>query len=146
MWMQYLIRKEKEYAFQQKKRTEPAKVNNAVNDTSSNDSKPTVKMVNPNDPYRLYEQYIKYWYDGDLETAYEYALKAAKAGDENGLLTYGIHYMDGDGVEVDKEKAFNAYKIGAELGGCDTQVQLARSYEQGEGTEVDIEKAIYWYL
>ena len=47
---------------------------------------------------------------------------------------------------IDKEKAFNHYKIAAKEGNhVDAQKCLAFLYEQGEGTEKNLDNAIYWY-
>jgi TPR repeat protein len=47
------------------------------------------------------------------------------------------------GTEVDKEEAFELYKIAAEKGHSKAQNNLGLLYENGEGTDSDLEKA--WY-
>ncbi|CAB5213157.1 unnamed protein product [Rhizophagus irregularis] len=55
--------------------------------------------------------------------------------------------MDIHGYEIDinKEKAFDSYKIAAEGGNIDAQLALASLYARGDGTEKNIEAAVYWY-
>ncbi|MCD7824033.1 MAG: SEL1-like repeat protein [Oscillospiraceae bacterium] len=98
--------------------------------------------------YKLFEKYFKYADDYEIhyEEALEYALKAAKCGLESGLYDIGNYYLRlRDATDADKERAFNAFKAGAELGGNISRFSLAQCYERGEGTTVDEEKAIYWY-
>ena len=121
------------------------KNNDVKNDTTESDEKIDVDAY---DYYKLFEKYFKYSPDYEIhyEEALEYALKAAECGLESGLYEIGDYYLRLiDATDADKERAFNAFKAGADLGGIPSKFSLAKCYEQGAGTEVDIEKAIYWY-
>lgn len=57
----------------------------------------------------------------------------------------GSAYFWGDGVEVNREKAFHYYMISAKKGNPETQYKIGNCYETGEGTAIDMEKAMIWY-
>ncbi len=67
-------------------------------------------------------------------------------GDDKVLLNFiGSAYYWGDGVEQDREKAFQYYLRSAELGNPECQYKIATCYEQGIGVAQDPEKAMHWY-
>lgn len=57
----------------------------------------------------------------------------------------GSAYFWGDGVEVDRAKAFGYYLTSAEKGNPETQYKIGSCYANGQGTDRDEEKALYWY-
>lgn len=57
----------------------------------------------------------------------------------------GSAYYWGDGVETDRQKAFDYYLISAQKGNPETQYKIGNCYETGQGTEKDIEQALLWY-
>ena len=61
-------------------------------------------------------------------------------GYDNYML--GICYKDGDGTEIDPEKAYNYIKKGAEIGFTKAYFWLGYMYFQGEGTEINDKKAV----
>ena len=61
------------------------------------------------------------------------------------LLTIGICYEEGDGINVDKEKAVEYYRKSAEKGNTTAQYRLGLCYENGIGVAKDIYWAKTWY-
>ena len=57
----------------------------------------------------------------------------------------GSAYFWGDGVEMDRERAFGYYLTSAKKGNPETQYKIGNSYETGEGTAKDMEQAMLWY-
>ena len=57
----------------------------------------------------------------------------------------GKRYFMGDGVEVDKEKAFEYFMKSASSGDPCAQFILGKCYEEGYGTEVKEQTAFKWY-
>jgi len=65
--------------------------------------------------------------------------------DSNAQYNLAICYENGNGVEMDLEKAVQWYQKSAEGGDSSAQYNLAICYERGEGVEIDLEKAVQWY-
>ena len=61
------------------------------------------------------------------------------------LFRQGCDYHDGNGVSVDKTKAYNCWKESAEMGYAPAQYHLGECYAFGEGVEKDAEEAVKWY-
>lgn len=57
----------------------------------------------------------------------------------------GSAYYWGDGVEVDRAKAFGYYLTSAQKGNPETQYKIGLCYETGQGTEANMEEALGWY-
>lgn len=57
----------------------------------------------------------------------------------------GSAYYWGDGVEVDREKAFEYYLTSAQKGNPETQYKIGNCYETGQGTAQDMTEALSWY-
>ena len=57
----------------------------------------------------------------------------------------GSAYFWGDGVKLDRQKAFEYYLISANKGNPETQYKVGNCYETGQGTEQDLDQAIIWY-
>ena len=57
----------------------------------------------------------------------------------------GKRYFMGDGVEVDKEKAFEYFMKSASSGDPCAQFILGKCYEEGYGTEVKEQTSFKWY-
>jgi len=72
-------------------------------------------------------------------------LKRAESGDSDAQLRTGNAYDFGEGVAVDKEKAFQWYSLAASSGLQEAIFNLAACYRRGEGTAKDIRKAIELY-
>jgi len=69
----------------------------------------------------------------------------AEAGDAHALFLLGNRYSFGEGVPVDKHKAFTCYEASANGGDPDGMFNLAACYRFGDGVPKDISKAIEWY-
>lgn len=63
----------------------------------------------------------------------------------NELMKLGDKYYNGEGVEIDYVKAFDAYKKAAELDNTLGQYKTAYMYQLARGTTKDLDAAIYWY-
>lgn len=70
----------------------------------------------------------------------------AEKGDAESQYLLGIRYSKGNGVPIDKEKAFNLYLSAADLGNMNAQYSAASCYSYGKGTEINKEKAFEFYL
>ncbi|WP_267336418.1 tetratricopeptide repeat protein [Gilliamella sp. B2923] len=82
----------------------------------------------------------------DKEKALYLYTQAAQEGNIYAQLELAYRYDQGEGVEVNKEKARHWYSIAQEPYGCiDELLELAYRYDQGEDVEVNKEKAAYWY-
>ena len=79
----------------------------------------------------------------DPELNIEELIQAAEAGNAKAQTHLGWSYDEGEGVEVDHEKAFYWYTRSAEAGDATGQFNLAMCYELGTGTEIDCKKAFY---
>jgi len=54
-------------------------------------------------------------------------------------------YYSGEGVEMDKRKAFNYFELAADQGNPHAQFNLGIMYYSGEGVEMDKRKAFNYY-
>ena len=88
------------------------------------------------------ESYLK---DPETENHIAELIRAAEAGNADAQCYLAWSYDEGEGVEVDHEKAFYWYTRSAEAGDATGQFNLAMCYELGTGTEIDCKKAFYWY-
>lgn len=83
------------------------------------------------------------------KSAYWYNL-AAKNNHLVAIANLGTHYMNGNGVECDKEKGFSLYMKAYSLRESDESVSallwlIGNSYEFGNGVNKDFQQAIMWY-
>ncbi len=72
---------------------------------------------------------------------------AAEQGDADAQFNLGNMYYNGEGTEVNYEKALYWYEKAAEQGDVNAQFETADMYycSYGEGMSWDKEKALYWY-
>jgi TPR repeat protein len=82
---------------------------------------------------------------GDYESAYDYWLPLASAGDALAQTNIGILYENGWGLTKDYKQAIDWYLKAAEQGEKNGQHNLATMYHGGHGVEQDVEKAAYWF-
>ena len=66
------------------------------------------------------------------------------------MVNLGTHYMNGNGVECNKEKGFSLYMKAYSLRESDESVSallwlIGNSYEFGNGVNKDFQQAIMWY-
>lgn len=69
----------------------------------------------------------------------------AEKGEPQAQFDLGYCYMDGIGVEADKEEAFQWFRKSAERGNADGQCMLATCYDFGCGTRRDRSEGVQWY-
>jgi Sel1 repeat len=69
----------------------------------------------------------------------------AQDGDAHALFLLGNRYCFGEGVPVDKLKAFTCYEASAKAGDPDGMFNLAACFRFGDGVRKDIHRAIEWY-
>lgn len=69
----------------------------------------------------------------------------AKSGDAHALFLLGNRFSFGEGIAIDKRKAFNCYKASANAGDPDGMFNLAACYRFGDGVAKDLHKALEWY-
>lgn len=77
--------------------------------------------------------------------AFNALMRLAPEEDIYVLNFVGSAYYWGDGVAVDRKKAFEYYLISARKGNPETQYKIGNCYETGQGTDKDAEQALYWY-
>jgi TPR repeat protein len=68
-------------------------------------------------------------------------MKSADQGNIPAIYALGAMYGEGDGVELDLEKAFKYCKTAADLGDENAKFQLGRLYYNGQGVEEDFPMA-----
>lgn len=82
---------------------------------------------------------------GDLKTAVDYYLKAAKMGFTRAQVLVGSNYLQGKGIKQDKAEAFKWLSEAATHGHVRAQLNLGMMLEHGDGVPQDIDAARYWY-
>ena len=87
----------------------------------------------------------KYYNMGDYKSALKYATESAEKNDKLGLTVLGAHYLNGNGVNKDEEKAFECYIQAASMGEETALNQLGWMYMNGCGVEEDPSQAFFWY-
>ena len=80
----------------------------------------------------------------DKELAAQLVFKAADKGCLGAMLSAGVIYIHGEGVEPNKERGFSLIRKAAEAGYPDAMYALGMCYEDGTATGKDIDKARYW--
>jgi TPR repeat protein/predicted Ser/Thr protein kinase len=78
----------------------------------------------------------------DQETAFKYALKAAKGNNADAQNMLAYMYEDGQGVERSEKDAFYWFKRAAANGNVPALSALGRMYRGGIGTKKDDQKAL----
>jgi hypothetical protein len=73
-------------------------------------------------------------------------LKLAKNGNLEAQNNLAICYRNGDGIEINHEKAFKWFLSSAEKGNSDAQFNLAICYMDGMGIQKNQIKAYDWFL
>ena len=80
----------------------------------------------------------------DKELAAQLVLKAADKGCLEAMLSAGVIYIHGEGIEPNKELGFSMIRKAAEAGYPDAMYALGMCYGDGTGTTKDVDKARYW--
>lgn len=80
-------------------------------------------------------------YDGKIpggkEESIRWYSRCAEMGYVSAMVNLGTIYYEGDGVQVDFEKAFSLYSAAAEAGDADAMFMVGRMYTSGMGVEAD---------
>jgi len=71
--------------------------------------------------------------------------KAAELGSSIAQNELGVHFLTGDVVKMDKEKAYHYFLQSAQQEDMYGEANLAALYEQGVGVERDLDLAKNWY-
>jgi TPR repeat protein len=79
--------------------------------------------------------------EGRRSEAAEWYSKASESGHPGAKCNLANLYMTGDGVAVNKEKAFDLYNEAADAGNLDAMHNLGLMYESGDGVEQNTELA-----
>lgn len=77
----------------------------------------------------------------DLKAFEHFKIAAEGEMQEAQIMLYLFYYWGGDGISIDKEKAFKWIKKAADQGDSKAQYYLGRMYLDGQGTEQDLKKA-----
>lgn len=86
------------------------------------------------------------YYEKELYDKSKYwALIGSQLNDTNSLLTLGLIYRNGNGVEIDEKKAFDYLKKAADGGNQIGQYLVGTIYEEGDGVPQDYDKARMYY-
>lgn len=82
----------------------------------------------------------------NIEKSIEWAIKAAKLGDDDTIFQYAVAYFDGeDPVTEDKAKAVEFFVLAANAGSSTAMENLGVCYNNGYGVALDKNKAIEWF-
>lgn len=81
----------------------------------------------------------------NLEEAFSFMLRAAEAGNTEGMKYAGLFYMNGTGTPQDPGKAFQWFIRAADTEDADAMAYVAMCYEDGTGVEKDESKAFEYY-
>ncbi len=81
----------------------------------------------------------------DYETALNYLIPAADAGDVYAQFRVGYMYLMGQGLPVDYEKAAYYTKLSADQGEASAQLNLGRMYAEAIGVPQSYENAVKYY-
>ena len=96
-------------------------------------------------PEEMYNVGIKYYDEGKYLEAAEWFEKAANQGYAQAQSKLGVCYDNGQGVELNFEKAVYWYEKAANQGYAPAQNNLGRCYYNGQGVVPNYEKAAYWF-
>jgi TPR repeat protein len=82
---------------------------------------------------------------GDYQTAVEFWLPLAEAGNPTAQFNMGVMYDQGQGVKQDLAAAEKWYRLAAEQGDTVAQTNLGVIFSQGRGVARDYAEAAKWY-
>ena len=81
---------------------------------------------------------------GDNATAFQLALPLAREGDARAQGLVGFLYMQGLGVEMDREEGMNWYRLASEQGDPGAQANLCDTLSAGDPAKRDLNQAAHW--
>ncbi len=89
-----------------------------------------------------------YYFDKDVNKAFEFFLKAANQGHIEAEFKIGNAYYFGNGFDIIKDynKAFEWFMKAAEQGHARAQFRVAHCFYYGNGVPKDIDKASEWFV
>jgi TPR repeat protein len=90
---------------------------------------------------------MAYYYTetGELEEAVPFMIMAAESGHELLAFNLGRMYFYGEGVAVNKEKAYEWFLCSSKKGFAAAQNSLGWMFQHGDGVAKDKDQAIRWY-
>ena len=94
---------------------------------------------------KWFEEALSSYKEKDYLNALALWEKAGRLDYAPAQFNCGVMYSNGDGTEVNKEKALYWYEKAAEQGHADAQTRCGIMYHTGDGTAKNLEKALYWY-
>jgi len=92
----------------------------------------------------LNAQGVRAYEEGDYAKAFNFFLRAAKAGNVFGMVNVASAYRNGEGVHDDPREAFAWFKKAANLGDVDAMFMTGFYYYHGEVTPKDLPRAFAW--
>ncbi|MDB5248293.1 MAG: hypothetical protein JWQ40_2687 [Segetibacter sp.] len=117
--------------------------NNTEEETTGNieavDSTPDSAVI-----AAMYDSAAFYTNEKDGESAFNWYMKIAEAGDAHGMWNVAFCYENGDGVEQNFDSAFEWYSKAADNGDADGMAAVAECYKKGQGVSQDPAKADEW--
>ena len=87
---------------------------------------------------------ISFYKQRKFKEAFKIYLPLAESGNVGAQFNVAGMYGRGDGVSINRERAFSWYEKAALQGHDMSQYYLGMLYFQGEGTSRDVKKGFYW--
>lgn len=92
----------------------------------------------------LNAQGVRAYEEGDYEKAFNFFLRAAKAGNAWGMRNVAFSYRNGEGVHKDPNEAFAWFKKAANHDNIEAMFETGICYYRGEVTPKDLPRAFAW--
>ena len=92
----------------------------------------------------LNAQGVRAYREGDYAKAFNFFLRAAKAGNAWGMRNVAYAYRNGEGIHEDPREAFAWFKKAANLGNEDAMFWTGVYYYRGKVTPKDLPRAFAW--
>ncbi len=100
--------------------------------------------ANNSDPKQLCKQGVEQYQAGNYTAAFELFQRAAELGHALSMRNLCILYEQGQGVPLNREKAFHWALAAAEHGEASLYAVLGAKYMDGDGTAQDLDQAEFW--
>lgn len=93
-----------------------------------------------------FEQGMNAMLEGNYAEAYCHWKPLAQKGNAEAQYNLGWLYANGNGMNVDPDKAMQWWQAAAEQGHAEAEFALGLAYTTGEGVRKDLSKAVHWFL